>query len=323
MRPFLWLLAGFSVIAIRGETGMVIILAYLTVIFIWSTTPLAIQLSQDGLEFYSAVSLRMWLAALLSVPVVWLLKQRLAFHKQALVSYLAGSVGVYGAMMAVYWGAAYIPSGLISVLYGLAPMLSGAIAFVWLKERELTPARVLALLIALSGLTLVVSARLAVDDNAWRGILGTLVSVLCFSWSAVWVKKANAGLHPMVQTSGTLWLSSLGYLLTLPLFGLHLPQPWPLTSQLGLGYLVVFGSVVGFMLYFFILKYLSAARVTLITLVAPVLAMSWGNLINGEEFQPTALRGAALLLAGLALYQWHRPLDTLFARSRKKKAPAR
>jgi len=288
---------------------MVIVLAYLTVILIWSTTPLAIQFSQQGLDFYTAVVLRMWCAALVSLPVLWLLRQRLVLNRNALISYLAGSVGVYGAMMSVYWGSPYIPSGLVSVLYGLSPMLSGAIAYVWLRERELTPVRVLALMIALSGLALVVSARLSVDGLAWRGIVGTLLSVLFFAWSAVWVKKANAGLHPMVQTSGTLWLSSLFYLLTLPIFGLHIPDQWPLTSQIGLAYLVVFGSIVGFMLYFFILKYLSAARVTLITLVAPLLALTWGNLFNGETFQATSLQGAALLLTGLGLYQWHQRAD--------------
>lgn len=293
---------------------MVIILAYLTVILIWSSTPLAIQFSQQGLDFYTALVLRMWFAALLSVPVLWLLRQRLVFTKAALTSYLAGSVGVYGAMMSVYWGSLYIPSGLISVMYGLSPMLSGAIAYIWLKERELTPARLLALLIALSGLALVVSARTAVDADAWRGIAGTLLSVFFFAWSAVWVKKANAGLHPMVQTSGTLGFSSLLYLLTLPLFGISIPENWSLKSQLGLGYLVLFGSIIGFMLYFYILKYLSAARVTLITLIAPVLALTWGNLLNDESFERVALKGAALLLAGLALYQWHRPLDRCLKR---------
>ena len=298
---------------------MIMILAYLTVILIWSGTPLAIQLSQQGLDFYTALVLRMWLAALLSLPVLWLLRQPLALHKAALTSYLAGSVGVYGAMLSVYWGSLFIPSGLISVMYGLSPMLSGAIAYFWLKERELTPIRSMALLLALAGLALVVSARTAIDGDAWRGIVGTLLSVFFFAWSAVWVKKTNAGLHPMVQTSGTLWFSSLLYLITLPIFGIHIPDDWSLTSQLGLSYLVVLGSIVGFMLYFYILKYLSAARVTLITLISPVLALTWGNLLNDESFQLVALKGAALLLVGLGLYQWNPSFHRVFKKTLKRK----
>ncbi|AHK16684.1 MAG: EamA/RhaT family transporter [Thalassobium sp.] len=294
-----------------ANTGeiMLIIVAYLFVIFIWSTTPVAIQFSLGGLDFFTAVSLRMWLSALLSLPLLLILGQRLVLTRPALMSYVAGSLGVYGAMMSVYWGAAYIPSGLISVLYGLSPMLSGALAYWWLGERELTPARIIALLIALCGLALVVSARMMLDAESWRGILGTVVSVLCFAASAVWVKAANAGLHPMVQTSGTLWVSSLAYALSLPWFGVHIPDAWPFSSMLGLGYLVVFGSLLGFMLYFLVLKHLPTSRVTLITLIAPVLAVLWGYLLRDERLQWSSAGGAALLLSGLALYQWHQSMD--------------
>lgn len=290
-----------------------LVVAYLCVIIIWSTTPLAIQFSQDGLNFYTALALRMWIAAVLSIPLLMLLRRPLALHKQALLSYLAGSVGIYGAMMAVYWGSHYIPSGLISVLYGLSPMLSGALAYIWLGERELTPARVLALCLGLIGLSCVVMGRLQLDADAWRGMLGTLVSVACFAFSAVWVKQINAGLHPLVQTSGTLWVSSLGYVLTWPFFEVSLPDAWPLSSQLGLGYLIVFGSLLAFVLYFYVLQRLPTSRVTLMTLIAPVLAIFWGYCFKDEMLELSSLLGSGLLLFGLALYQWHVRLDRWLA----------
>lgn len=293
---------------------MHILLAYLLVILIWSSTPIAIQFSQTGLDFFTSVSLRMWISALLSLPLVWLMRQRLSFSARALQSYLAGSMGIYGAMMSVYWGAHYIPSGLISVIYGLSPMLTGALAYVWLRERELTPVRVIALLIALSGLTLVVSGRLMLDGLAWRGIVGSLLSVVFFVVSAVWVKQANAQLHPMVQTSGTLWMSSLMYLLTVPLFGIHLPDEWNPVAVLSLGYLILFGSLLAFVLYFYILKHLPTSRVTLITLIAPMLAVLWGYLLRDERLQVSSVIGAALLLSALCLYQWHRGPDRALKR---------
>jgi len=288
---------------------MKIILAYIAVVIIWSSTPIAIQFSQTGLDFFTAVSLRMWISALLSLPLVWIMRQRLALTSAALQSYLAGSLGIYGAMMSVYWGAMYIPSGLISVIYGFSPMLTGALAFLWLKERELTPVRVLALVMAISGLAIVVAARIELDVLAWRGIIGSLVSVLCFAVSAVWVKQVNAGVHPMVQTSGTLWVSSLLYLLTVPFFGIHVPEEWSMVAFSALGYLILFGSLLAFVLYFYILRHLPTSRVTLITLMAPVLAMTWGFLLRGERLQAETITGAAILLFALALYQWHRGPD--------------
>lgn len=289
---------------------MPLLFAYLAVILIWSSTPLAIQVSQQELPFYTALSLRMWGSAILSIPILMVIRQSLIFTPIALKSYAAGAVGVYGAMMCVYWGAAFVPSGLISVMYGLSPMISGVLGYLWLKERELTPARMIALILAIMGLYVVVSGQLNFGSQAWRGILGTLASVLLFSISAVLVKHVNAGLHPVVQTSGTLWLSSLGFAITLPFFGIQIPEEVSLISWAGLAYLMSCGSLLGFFFYFYILKHLPTARVALITLIAPVLAIFWGSLLKDEAWSLAALMGCALMLFSLALYQWHQMLDS-------------
>ncbi len=293
---------------------MPVLFAYLAVILIWSSTPLAIQISQYELPFYTALSLRMWGSAILSMPLLMILRQSLVFTPQALRSYFAGAIGVYGAMVCVYWGAAFVPSGLISVIYGLSPMLSGVLGYFWLKERELTPARVIALVLGVIGLYIVIAGQLSLDGQVWRGILGTLLSVMCFATSAVAVKQVNAGLHPVVQTSGTLWVSSLGFVITLPFFEFQIPAQVSVSSWIGLAYLTSCGSLLGFVLYFYILKHLPTARVALITLIAPVLAMVWGNLINGEDMSQVSLFGCIGLLLALGLYQWHHGLDLLIGR---------
>lgn len=290
---------------------MKLISAYVLVVIIWSTTPVAIQFSQTDMHFFSAVSLRMWLSAVLSLPLLWVFRQRLVMTREALMSYVAGSVAIYAAMMTVYWGALFIPSGLISVMYGLSPMLTGLLGVWWLKERELSSLRVVALGLAFAGLVLVVSGRLtsaeglALGEFAVRGVIGTLLSVLCFALSAVWVKKINAPVHPVVQTSGTLWVSSFFFVLTVPVLGWEIPAIWDAVALSALGYLVVCGSLLAFVLYFYILQHLPTARVALITLIAPVLALIWGYLLRDERLQMTTLGGVLLLLLGLLIYQWH------------------
>lgn len=293
---------------------MFVAAAFFTVVFIWSTTPLAIQGSQDSVGFLLSLVSRMGISAVLIVPVLRTMGLSIPVHRVALVSYLAGSVGVYGAMLCVYWGAAYLPSGLISVLYGLSPMLSGAMAYIWLSERELTPARILALILALCGLALVVSGRLMLDDMSWRGIVGTLVSVFLFSWSAVWTKQCKVVLHPLVQTAGTLWVSLILYLLTVLVVGVELPEHWSVVSLISIGYLGVFGSLVGFGLYFYVLNHLPAARVTMITLLAPVLAVGWGYAFKDEVLLSTTFEGVVMLLGGLAVYLWPGRLDRILSR---------
>jgi len=65
----------------------------------------------------------------------------------------------------------------------------------------------------------------------------------------------------------------------------------------------VFGSVIGFALYYYVIKHLEASRVSLITLITPALALWLGNVFNGEEVGLRLGVGTALILFGLAVHQ--------------------
>ena len=94
--------------------------AYLSIILIWSTTPLAIQWSTDGVGFLFALLARMTIGVIVCLLLLKIFRIPLPMHKQARRVYLAGGLGIYGAMLCVYWASRYIPSGLIAVLFGLS-----------------------------------------------------------------------------------------------------------------------------------------------------------------------------------------------------------
>lgn len=78
-------------------------------------------------------------------------------------------------------------------------------------------------------------------------------------------------------------------------------RAWRIYIAGGIG---LFGSVLGFVLYFYALKNLGAARVSLITLVTPVLSLLLGQWVNGETPTLQTWFGSGLILAGLAAHQW-------------------
>ena len=98
--------------------------AYLGIVLIWATTPLAIKWSGDEGGFLLGVTLRMTIGYAICLLLLWLLRIEFPWHRQARRSYLAAGLGVFGAMLSVYWGAQYIPSGLVSVLFGVLPWAS-------------------------------------------------------------------------------------------------------------------------------------------------------------------------------------------------------
>ena len=102
--------------------------AFLGVIVIWSTTPLAIQWSSEGWGYLFGATGRMVLGVLVCVALISVLRHKLPMDRKAWETYIAAGAGIYGAMMSVYWGSQYIPSGLVAVIFGLTPVATAVLA---------------------------------------------------------------------------------------------------------------------------------------------------------------------------------------------------
>lgn len=283
---------------------MAIPAAYLGVILIWSTTPLAIKWSGEGPGFLFGVAGRMAIGTALCVLLVLLLRVRLPWHRDALRAYGAAAVGVYGAMICVYWGAQHVPSGLVSVLFGLVPITVGALAALWLGERSFTPVKIAGAVIGIGGLVLIFGVNSdSTDPLATWGLAAVLISVLLHSISAVWVKRIDADIHALALTTGALLLSLPAYLLTWALFDGAWPDALPPHALGSIIYLGIIGSGIGFILYYYVLRRIDAGRLALIPLITPVLALIVGHFLNNETIGMREMAGVALILSGLLFYE--------------------
>lgn len=303
--------------AVPNSTRSSIPIAYLTVVIIWATTPLAMVWSSAAVSPLMAVLLRMALAAVVGSVILGLFSIPLPWNRTALRSYCYAVIGVYGAMGITYLAVPYVSSGIISLIFGLSPMISGLLCHFYLRQSVLTPLRVLALIIALLGLATVLSDDLLVNAEMIQGVIMLLGAVSLFSLSGVLVKGANKGIHPMAQTVGALWVSLPLYLLTWWLIDGQLPDVEGATqSVLAIVYLGIGGSLLGFVCYFHILNHLSPASVALITLMTPVIAIFLGHQLNHEPLTPALAYGALMIISGLGLYLWGQQVRGLLRRSK-------
>lgn len=279
-------------------------IAYLGVIIIWSTTPLAIQWSSEGAGFLFAVTSRMILGLGAAGVLLLLLRQSLPLHARAFKTYLAGGLGIYFAMSSVYWSSQYIPSGWISVMFGLSPIITGIMAMLILGEQALTPRRLLGMLLGLAGLALIFGKGYSSDHGLFYGIAGVFFGTVVHSLSAVLIKRIKAGISGMASTTGALAVAVPLFCLTWLIQGDELPVAVPARSFYAIIYLGALASSVGFGMYYYILSRLDVGRVSLITLITPVCALLLGNYLNDEPVSITILGGTGLILAGLLLYEF-------------------
>ena len=282
---------------------MAIPAAYLGVIVIWTTTPLAIKWSGEGANFLFGITGRMVLSLILAILVLAISRAPLPWHRQARYTYLAAGIGLYLVMLSVYWATQFIPSGWVSVLFGLTPLITGAMASYWLGEKVFQPAKIMGMALGVIGLAVIFGSGYDMGANALLGVAGILVGVIIHSASSVWVKRLNRGMDGMTVTTGGLLVAAPLFLLTWFVADLNWPQELTQRAAYSIIYLSIVGSVVGFALYFYVLKHLDATRVALITLITPVTALLLGNQFNGEVIGPQVWIGTLLIMSGLVCFE--------------------
>lgn len=291
---------------------MSVSIAYLAVLLIWSTTPLGIVWSSESINPSLAVMLRMLIALILGAAVIKVRKIDIPWHKQAIKLYSYSALGIFGGMLCSYLAAQYMSSGIISLVFGLSPVISAVLAKKILAEPSISTVRKLSMAISLVGLAIVCSDNFTLADNGIFGIIFILLAVFFFSLSGVLVKSVPLAIHPLATTVGSLSLATPMFLLTWLLLDGSLPiEQWQAKSIWATVYLGVFGSLIGFYAYFTVLQKMSASTVTLITLITPVIAISLGALLNGEMINDKLIAGAFLVLLGLTIYHFGHKLHGL------------
>ncbi|MCB1914468.1 MAG: DMT family transporter [Rhodocyclaceae bacterium] len=277
--------------------------AYVCLVLTWSTTPLAVQWSAEGVGFSFAVLSRMLVSVVLALLLIALWRKPLPLDARARGLYMVSGGSLFLAMSLVYWAAAEVRSGLISVIFGLSPLLTSLIAA--LCRTEAPPGRValLGVALAMGGLSVIFLQGDEGHDGT-AGLLALLLAAVVHSGSLVALKRIGGDNPPLATTLGTL-------LVALPMFALQwwlgdgtLPSDPPARAVASIVYLGVFGSLLSFTLYYYVIKHLAASQVALVTLMTPVLALLLGHGVNGEVLDARVWFGSGLILLGLALHQW-------------------
>lgn len=279
-------------------------MAYAMVVLIWSTTPLTIKWSGQGVNYMFGITARMTIGTVLAVLLTLWQYRGLPCDRKAMQVYVAVGLAIYGSMLPVYWGAQYIPSGLISVIFGLTPIMTAWFAAQFLQEQRFGLNKILGALLGVAGLVIIFIRQIKFGEHAIWGLSAVLIAVAVHSLSAVMIKKINARLPALSVTTGGLLVALPMLWLTYVLFAPALPHVLPARALWAIVYLGIMGSVIGFVAYYFLLEQLPTSSTALITLMTPVFAVWLGNWLNDEQSGMLVWMGTAFVLSGLILHQW-------------------
>ena len=295
--------AAFFFAGRKKGINMINIAAYITLIAIWSTTPLAIKWSAMDVSFAGAIFWRILLSALLALLVLKIRGERLFIKPGVWRFYAITAAGIAPNFLLVYWSSLWISSGLISVIFSLTPFLMGILSYYWLGKNVFTVRRLIALFIAVIGLIIIFSDQLLViGDQGAYGIMAMLLSIVSFAVSSTWLQKTGASVPVLQTTTGGLCFSVPPLALCWWILDGELPFDVSLQGGLSILYLGIVGSLIGFFLYYFLLHRITATVVSTVGMISPVFALALGSMLAGEDLSLRLMTGAAMVLLGVALY---------------------
>jgi drug/metabolite transporter (DMT)-like permease len=238
--------------------------AFITVILIWSTTPLAIKWSALGVGISFAVFSRMAIGMLLCTILLVAFRVRVPLHRKALQAYVAGGLSMFCAMALTYWSSQYVSSGMIAVLYGMSPLVTSLGAMLWLEEEVLTPSKLAGIIMGVLGLFLIFRGGLGLGAGSAVGLLALFLAVVSQSLGLVWLKRIDDDSPPLAMTLGILVVALPLFFAAWWLVDGHVPEAVPERAVAATLYLGTFGSVLGFALYYYLIKHMEAGRIALV-----------------------------------------------------------
>lgn len=282
------------------------IAAFAAIYILWGSTYLAIRYAIETIPPFLMMGARSVAAGL--VLYLWSRREhtritRPQWKSLILIAILFFVLG-HGLLA---WAQTRVASGLAAVLIASDPLWIAVIESLTIKKFRLSRKQILGLVIGFGGIILmfipaVDSSQVKLLDTTGAAVI--LVSAICWSIGAVYSRVAAmpkaatlaAGIELIV---GGLLLIAIAFAAgELTNFAI---DEISTRSILAFVYLVVFGSVITFTAYVWLLQTTSATVVATHTYVNPVIALVLGTLVAGEQFTSTMLIASAVIVVSVYL----------------------
>lgn len=291
----------------RTISPVTLIAAFAAVYIIWGSTYLAIRLAMETLPPFGMIGLRFGIAGVLMLAWAGLRGTPRPTARQLGWASVVGLLLPFGGTGAVVWATQYLDSGLVALLVAMEPLWMAVLMMAWPGVDGRPGMTTWAAL----GLGFAGAVLLAAPGN----VLGTggvhLPSLIvlmagCLSWAGGSLvarnvelpasQTVNSGLQMLVGGAALcVWGALRGELQVFD------PSAATWTSMGAFLYLIVFGSIVAFSAYTWLIRTVSPTWVSTHTYVNPVVAIFLGWLIANEVVGPRMLVASGLILGSVVL----------------------
>ncbi|MEN3324051.1 EamA family transporter [Mariniflexile soesokkakense] len=281
---------------------MLIILAFFAIYIIWGSTYLLNKIVVTEVAPLYLASIRFSTASVLIFIIAKVLKLSLVISKrQFLNNVFAGFLFlVYGNGVFV-WALKYVDSGFGALEASIQPLMV-LIMMRMIDGKKIQKKSIIGISLGIIGMYLLVSQdQIVFQENSLIGIIMIFTCVISWSWGSLFVARAELGPNYFVNTGYQMLCSGILLSFVSLLFGEVWLSPlhWSVSAQWSMGLLIVFGSIVAFTAFNYLLKEVSTEKVSTSAYVNPVIALILGWYILDEQITGQSVVAAIILLTGV------------------------
>ncbi len=272
------------------------ILSFFAIYFLWGTTFLAIRVAVEELPPLFAAGGRFFIAGVLLFGFMLAKREAAPSLRQwrnLLLMSMLMFVAEYGPL---FWAEKYVPSGVVSVLAATIPILTLILEMLVLRQQRWSVGVASATVLGFAGVGV-----LLLPGGGTHFPVGPCLAILggCITWSLGTVLSRSMDLPKArpLTAGATMMLGGAMLLLLSAGFGEMHPMPHvSLRAGMAVLYLIVFGSLLAFTAFVWLLAHLPATRVASHAYVNPIVAVALGYFVAGEPVSGRTLMGSALVL---------------------------
>lgn len=297
--------------------------AFAAIYIIWGTTYFGISVAIRTIPPFISGGVRHVIAAFLAY--LWVRMQggnsfaRLDWRAAAISGVLLSGLG----NGLVIWAQQGIPTGVAALIITSVPVIVVVLDWLYFSRRAPSLRASMGTSLALLGVvTVILHTRSLAGAAAPIYFVSMVAAALAWSWGSLLQRRSVAGQSLLAFTCAQMFFGGVCQLLLATLDG-----EWvrldvgaiSLESLLAVAYLIVFGSIIAFTAYLWLLSRLPAAQVTTYALVNPVVALLIGAVVLHEAVTPLVGLAAIMVLVGVALVLFQNLTPRLI---RWRRAPA-
>jgi drug/metabolite transporter (DMT)-like permease len=279
---------------------------------IWGSSFPFVQFALESFPPLTVVALRLSGSALVLTLVLYLQGQRyprsLRAWRDLLIVGMAGSAIPW---FLISWGEQHMSSGLAAILISTTPLFTLLLALLWYRQEPLGVVRVAGIMLGFLGVLVALDvAGLTFGSANVVGVLAVLAAASSYAVEILYGHKSFHHTPAMIAAAGTL---TCGAVVVTPIALLHdgLPTLTPTVPALvGMIGLTLFSSALAYILFFWVLERIGAARAAMVTYLVPIFAVVFGWLWLGEVLHLHVGAGLALVLLGIALTNRRTPPES-------------